>query len=188
MFSRFIFILLAVLNGEFYSGAQTWSSEQWMLANTISTEESIGKVEHDALIYLNLARLFPKEFAQIELADFPVTDVNANSLKGTLKRMKPQPAIIWNTQLEKLADCFVNEQGATRKVGHKRMRCPAGFNAECISYGMSTGRDIILQLLIDYGNPDFGHRKICLSFQFHEVGIKSGSHVLNETMAVLDFY
>ncbi len=166
--------------------AQPWTTAQLAAASTAANVASITQIEKDAIMYINLARLYPKDFVRLELtAD--VSDPNVTSLIRTLKMLKPKEAITWNAELQATAECLVNEQGPTEQVGHKRKKCAGDFYAECISYGMHTGRDIILQLLVDYGNPDYGHRKVCLSGEYHTVGVKDGEHALNGKMAVLDF-
>ena len=166
--------------------AQPWTSDQLATANTASHIEELTGIEQETIMYLNLARLYPKDFVRIELtAD--ATDINMTSLIRTLKSLKPKKALVWDAALQATAECLVNEQGPTKQVGHKRKKCAGDYFAECISYGMESGKDIILQLLIDYGNPGYGHREICLSGEYHTVGVSDGGHGLNGRMAVMDF-
>jgi len=165
-----------------------WPQEKLDKANTAASVESLTQVEKDVILYLNLARLFPKDFAAFELKDFPGTDRNVQSLKQKLNLNFTSKALTWNASLQAAAVCFTSEQGPTGRTGHKRMNCERGFNSECLSYGMFTGRDIVLQLLIDEGNPDLGHRKICLLGTMKEIGVSDGPHKSYNRMAVLDFY
>jgi len=180
LFCSFVFMLVNNLC------AQPWTSAQLATANTASHIEELTGIEQETIMYLNLARLYPKDFVRIELtAD--ATDINMTSLIRTLKSLKPKKALVWDAALQATAECLVNEQGPTKQVGHKRKKCAGDYFAECISYGMESGKDIILQLLIDYGNPGYGHREICLSGEYHTVGVSDGGHGLNGRMAVMDF-
>ena len=58
---------------------------------------------------------------------------------------------------------------------------------ENISYGNDTGRDIVIQLLIDDGVPSRGHRENNMNRAFAFIGVGAGTHKAYETMAVLDF-
>jgi uncharacterized protein YkwD len=79
-------------------------------------------------------------------------------------------------------------------VGHTRSEnprtkkiCDAIFGGECISYGMDAGLSIVLQLLIDDGVPSLGHRHICFSKEYKEVGISLKKHKRYGINCVLDF-
>ncbi|MDR3303959.1 MAG: CAP domain-containing protein [Treponema sp.] len=62
-----------------------------------------------------------------------------------------------------------------------------GSAGENISYGEGSGRDIIIQLLIDDGVANRGHRTNNLNKNFGCIGVSIGSHSRYETMCVLDF-
>jgi hypothetical protein len=59
---------------------------------------------------------------------------------------------------------------------------------ENISFGESTARDIIIQLLVDDGVPSRGHRTNCLNPEYTIVGTSAGAHKSYGFMCVLDFY
>ena len=83
--------------------------------------------------------------------------------------------------------CWAKESGELGLTGHDRRQCKDGFWAECCSYGHGDAIGIILQLLIDYGVPDLGHRKICLSDDTLAVGASLANHSAWEHVSVLDF-
>lgn len=53
---------------------------------------------------------------------------------------------------------------------------------ENLSFGQQTGEDVIMQLFIDDGVADRGHRENLMNDQFRVVGIYSGPHKEYETM------
>ncbi len=175
-----------LLQSDIY-GQQSWTADQIKQANTADSVTVLTQVEKDVFIYLNLARLFPTDFIKYELNTYAANDYNANSLKQMLKSKRKLAAITWNEDMQETAACFAAEQGPTKKTGHRRKSCVTNYHGECISYGMETGRDIVMQLLLDYQVPDFGHRKICLANDMNTMGVKDGPHGLNGRMAVLDF-
>ncbi len=61
-----------------------------------------------------------------------------------------------------------------------------GSMSENVSFGWKTGKDIILQMLIDDGVPNRGHR-LNLFGKFAKVGIAAGEHKVYKHFAVLDF-
>ena len=94
---------------------------------------------------------------------------------------------MFDESLYLLANCFALESGASGAVGHHRIKCKQGFDAECCSYGFNTGREIVIQLLVDAGVPSLGHRKICLDNSMCNIGINIQLHAKYEYCCVLDF-
>jgi uncharacterized protein YkwD len=58
---------------------------------------------------------------------------------------------------------------------------------ENISYGYNVGRDIVVQLLIDDGVPNRGHRNNILNKSFEYVGVAIGSHSIFTYLCVIDY-
>ncbi len=62
-----------------------------------------------------------------------------------------------------------------------------GSIGENISYGPDDGREVVLQLIIDDGVPDRGHRANIFSPGFRLAGVVCGPHPKFRTICVIDF-
>ena len=173
-----------------------WTDSEIMRANTGKDVTYLNDVEKEAILCLNLARLYPQKFIDLELKDFNGTPKYGDYLKKSdykkslireLKNMEPLDPLIPNAEMTLNAKCFAEEMGASGYVGHERDKCPEGNYAECCSYGMTTGKEIILQLLIDDKVTSLGHRKICLKSTYLKIGIATSDHVKWGSCSVLEF-
>lgn len=63
----------------------------------------------------------------------------------------------------------------------------SGGVSEVIDYGARNAAEVILNLLIDDGVANRGHRKSVLDPRWHYVGIACGPHSVLRTMCVIDF-
>lgn len=176
--------------------AQTWTPEQWQSAGTADSATYLSEVEREVIRYINLARMFPSQFAKYEVENYFGTEKYGEYLKSSkyrlslladLKKRKPCNSLRPNEALFKNAECLAKEQAKSGAVGHARKRCEKGNYAECCSYGMNTARDIALQLLIDHDVTSLGHRKICLDPQYRLVGCSAQPHKVHGDCAVLEF-
>ena len=189
------FLLFIFISPQYFF-SQAWSEQELAKANTCILIDDLSNIEKEAILYINLARLFPLKFAKIEvppyfgpekycgyLKDSPYKE----SLLSDLKTTKPMNALIYNEELRELAICFAVEQGASGYMGHNRKKCAGFYNAECIAYGMETGKDIAMQLLVDHDVPSLGHREACLDSKITKIGIGYSRHKKASFCAVLDF-
>lgn len=195
------YILVVLISISFslgYTHAQIssdWSKGEIEQANTVKHIDYLNEIEKEAVIILNLARLFPKKFVKIEVEPFNGTPKYGDyiqdskykaSLIRTLNTMTPIPALKLDLKMTKNAKCFAIESGKRGYSGHKRKICEEENYAECCSYGMETGKEIILQLLIDHDVPSLGHRKICLDTNYTLIGIGEAKHKTYDTCCVLE--
>jgi len=189
----FVFLATFILFG--FSHAQSWSNSQLITANTAANAPGLSTEEKNVILYLNLARLYPFDFANIELkAHYGDRYNNASSLnsyesglKSQLLTMSSLHAITYSSEMYRLAKCFSDETAKNGTIGHTRKNCPSGWSGECCSYGYSSGRRIILQLLIDDGVISLGHRRICLSSNYYSMGPSINTHTTYSNCCVLDF-
>lgn len=178
------------------SSSQSWTSAQLSAANTAKDISYLTDAEKSAIQYINLARLYPQLFIRNELnayngaAGFQENLQRSSYKKSLLKELKnrqPLPALQFDKTMYGYAKCYAKESGNAGWVGHKRRSCAYGYMAECCSYGVSSGKDIAMQWLIDDGVPGVMHRVNCLSKEYSAIGIAVHKHKTYRTCAVADF-
>ncbi len=175
--------------------AQNWSSNQIEKANTAKNIAYLTNVEKECVMYINLCRLYPKDFLKYEVLNYYGTAKYGDYVKNSsyryslidfLQKMEPVNALNFDVEAFKNARCFAIEHGKAGTIGHTRINCIQGNYAECCSYGMDTGKDIILQLLIDDDVPSLGHRINCLNKEYTKIGVSVQPHKKWDTCAVID--
>ena len=60
-------LTLLILLISFTNFAQTWTKEELTKANTLAKIADLTEVEKEAVMYINLARMYPKKFVEIEV-------------------------------------------------------------------------------------------------------------------------
>lgn len=191
-------ITLLILLISFTNFAQTWTKEELTKANTLAKITDLTEVEKEAVMYINLARMYPKKFVEIEVKKYqPPNQAYVNLLEDSpyieslideLNELEPTAPYVYDEDLQEFASCFAAEQGASGYMGHKRKKCAAGNYAECCAYDMATGKHIAMQLLIDHDIPSLGHRINCLNPKYSKIGIGVADHSKATICAVLDMY
>ena len=175
--------------------AQNWTSTQIEKANTAKNITYLTNVEKECILYINLCRLYPKDFLKYEVINYYGTEKYGDyvqystyrkSLIQQLNSMTPVNALYFDSEAYKNAKCFAIEQGKAGTTGHTRINCKDGNYAECCSYGMDTAKDIVLQLLIDHDVPSLGHRINCLNKAYTKVGVSVQKHINTDICAVID--
>ena len=176
---------------------QSWSKQQLDAANTAKDISYLSKEEKEIVLYINLARLYPKAFVQSELRGYKgfgntkfVSDSSYKvSLIKELNNLQPSAALIFDAQLYGSAKCFSDELAAKGTLTHIRVKCAEipmkSLSGECIAEGLSSGRDLALTWLIDNGLPNLGHRKNCLDPRFVNIGV-SNTVKNGDTFSVAD--
>lgn len=189
-------VLLAFMTNFSVVSAQTWSSAQLEKANTAKNSTHLTPVEKETILYINLCRLYPKDFLTYEVMDYYGSEKYSNYLKNSTYRaslikllgaMQPVPALYFDLDTYTGANCFAKEQGQAGTIGHDRKKCKVDYAAECCAYGDETGKDIALSLLIDHDVPSLGHRKICLDKAYTKIGVSVQPHKKWDVVAVLNF-
>lgn len=189
-----LFFVCCALSLASYS--QVWSADQLAAANTANSTNYLTQVEKDVILYINLSRLYPQQFAQQEvenyygppdMGEYVKNSSYRFSLISDLKNLQPMVALQPDDQIYNYAKCFAIEGGNNGIVGHTRINCPGSKYAECASYGMETGKDIALQWLIDDSTPSLGHRRNCLDTAFTKIGASFHTHTKYRYCAIADF-
>lgn len=117
---------------------------------------------------------------------------------GFLSRAKPLPPLAWSAGLSKAVGDLTKEQGETGSTGHNAMSGTmeeriehhgrwSGKIGENIGYGPADARQMVMQLIIDDGVPDRGHRKNIFNSSFTQAGVACGPHPVFGTMCAMDF-
>ena len=184
-------VLLSAFCVSLYAGIDSrWTDEEIRSANTAATCPFLSQVERDVILYNNLARMYPKKFVQVELKDEPDNSY-LRSLIATMNNMVPVNALTVNDRETELAKCWAKVSGQKGITGHDRVDCEpfyiGGYGAENCSYGRNTGRNIIVQLLIDKNTPSLGHRINCLNSIYVSVGVGFDKHITYGCCCVMDF-
>jgi hypothetical protein len=185
----------AELDNKFKS---SWDKPEYQIANTAMNEAYLNDTEKRVYYYLNLARLNPVLFADTYVEGYKgeigyTNNKDFDSYKATLltelRKTDPLNIITPDKDLYDLALCQAIGIGQRGIKSHDRTitGCKSGYHAECISYAMHNSLEIVMQLLIDYGVPTLGHRKICLG-QYAKMGVAISPHKEWDSCAVLDFY
>ena len=166
-------------------------------ANTAVNTTYLQAEERAVVLYSNLARLYPKKFAQhlktyvagLE-PDSRAEYLNSDYYKSLLTDLATrEPALPFypDKVMYDYATCWAEESGLAGVTGHKRITCPDGPFAENCSYGPKTGFDIVVQLLVDDGVESLGHRLNILSTFYSSMGVAIRPHKDFDNVTVQDF-
>ena len=116
--------------------SQNWTSEELEKANTAVNVYVLSNEEKEAIKYINLARLYPQKFANIEVIYYLGPSKYGNYLKNStykesllinLKYKIPVKALYFDDNMYLLASCFALESGNEGKIGHERKFCSYGY-------------------------------------------------------------
>lgn len=116
-----------------------------------------------------------------------------------LERQKKLPPLGWSDGLAAAAAELAEEQGRSGDTGHdgrqsggmrERIERQGKWEksiAENIAYGPADARSMVMQLIVDDGVPNRGHRKNTFGTAFGVAGVACGAHPLYGSMCVIDF-
>lgn len=118
---------------------------------------------------------------------------------SAMSRMQTAPLLTPELGLSLGAKDHTADQGKTGRTGHdgsdksdpfiRINRYGGGFTTagENLAYGSTTGRDIIVDLLIDDGVPSRGHRTNIMNRGFTQSGVSFGTHPQYRTMCAITY-
>ena len=143
-----------------------------------------GEMSAQVLAELNLARTAPQTYARLLADRMPQSDRDVAEAIRFLEHARPLPPLASSTGLAMGAQLQVDAQGPTGGFGHgsspfSRMSRygqwigPAGEN---ISYGQHDARSVVIQLIVDHGVSNRGHRKNVFSTSYGVAGVACGGH------------
>jgi uncharacterized protein YkwD len=182
-----------------------WSEADKIKANTAKNVKYFSDEEKKLIFLLNLMRINPTLFAETYVARFvkdskmKITD-DIKSLNTDLKASKSLKLFQPSENLTKASKFHAKDMGNKGKIGHnssdgtnvfKRIKKYAKGNsmAENCSYGFDNNKAlaIIMQLLIDEGVENHGHRKNFLNDMYNYIGISIYAHKKYGFNCVIDF-
>ena len=177
----------------------------------------LTQLEIDVISELNNARTNPVGFAeylvefrkffvgnyiQIPGRDFIITKEGVSAVNEAiefLRTAKPVPPLAISRGISLAAKSHVENQGPEGFISHRgtdgsspmdrmnRFGELEGAWGECIDFGSNTARRIVMQLIIDDGVKDRGHRKAIFNPKFNVTGAAFGPHSGYGSMCVIDF-
>jgi uncharacterized protein YkwD len=174
-----------------------WNKPMYRTCNTAEQADYLTSKEKNTIYILNLARQYPQLFLQTVVLPFP--DYSAEeklrqsdyykSLVATLRQKKPLPILYPDQSLFQSARCHAQTSGQSGYVGHNRQNRTCKdvkrFGGECCDYGSDDPLTIVMDLLIDEGIPDLGHRQILFS-PYTKIAVSIQPHKKYRWNAVLD--
>jgi uncharacterized protein YkwD len=118
---------------------------------------------------------------------------------SVMSKMQATPLLTPELGLSLGAKDHTADQGKTGQTGHdgsdksdpfiRINRYGGGYKTagENLAYGPTTGRDIIVDLLIDDGVPSRGHRTNIMNKSFTQSGVSFGTHPQYRTMCTITY-
>ena len=117
-----------------------------------------------------------------------------------LEKAKPVGILQSDKDLYQAAKAHAKDQSKTGKVGHngsdksnpltrikRYYKGDYSSVAENIAYGQATGRNIVMQLLIDDGVPNRGHREAIMKPDFDACGVSINTHPTYRSICVITY-
>ena len=198
------------------TSSKNLDSDKWDIEklDTARNVDYLSVIEKDVVLEMNKARSNPALYAQLYLEPrikkfsgkiydgnlMTNEGVNAvNDCISVMKKTKALALLIPERGLSLAAQKHSSTQGETDQTGHTGVDGSTPFTriqkyvtykaaGENISYGSKSGRDIVVQLLIDDGVPSRGHRKNILSKDFSSTGVGySKQHKLYGSVCVITY-
>lgn len=174
-------------------------ADKWDIAtlDTARTADYLSTVEKDVILEMNKARTNPSLYAELYITprtkkfDGKVYNGTLMTNEGVavvnecisyMKKAKALPVLNPEKGLSLAAQQHSSTQGETDQTGHTGVDGSTPFTriekygtyktaGENISYGAMSGRDIVVQLLIDDGVSSRGHRKNIMNKDFSSSGV-----------------
>jgi len=116
-----------------------------------------------------------------------------------LKRTASRAPLTWDPCLSLSAADHVRDTGPSGITGHESSKGESFLKrvtrylprykmiGENIDYGTTEARGVVVELIIDDGVPDRGHRHNIFEPRFNHVGIACGDHATFGSQCVIDF-
>jgi uncharacterized protein YkwD len=174
-------------------------ADKWDIAllDTARNVDYLSTVEKDVILEMNKARSNPALYADLYISprtkkyDGKLYNGSVTTNEGVavvndcisfMKKAKALPVLNPAKGLSLAAQDHSSTQGETDQTGHTGVDGSTPFTriekygtyrtaGENIAYRATSGRDIVVQLLIDDGVPNRGHRKNIMNKDFSSSGV-----------------
>ncbi len=169
--------------------------------NTAKDVQILSHREKGVILYVNIARYYPKYFLDnilIPYMDSAKTNKKSmfyKTLLTDLNNAKSLNPLTFNAKLYPIAKKQARNMGWSGKVGHSSSRGKTfeertvDFSrcGEDCSYGYRNDLDIVFQLMLDEGVPSLGHRKNILDPSYKTIAVSIYRHRKYKWNCVIDF-
>jgi len=188
-----LILTLNAQNNKIYKG---WDTSVVAAANTAIDSEFLTEDEKKVILISNLARADGPLFAETLLKEYLILkgkkgNKYIKSLYKDLKKVHNLPMLVPRKDLYNVARDHATKSGKKGYKGHKgfknRYTPVLKSYMENIYYGLYTPDEIVLQLLIDEGVKDLGHRANLLSPKYNSIGVSIKPHKTYEYNCVQSF-
>ncbi|MDR1899371.1 MAG: hypothetical protein LBQ55_05125 [Treponema sp.] len=185
--------------------------------DTAGNVDYLSPVEKDVILEMNKVRSDPKKYAELyikprlqyfsgNLYQTPgsiaiQTNEGKKAVEGcinVLSKMRGVQPLLPERGLFLAARDHTLDQGRTGRTGHdgSDKSTPASRTArygqgsyvgENIAYGSRTGRETIIDLLVDDGVPSRGHRQNIMNRDYNQTGTSTGPHQQYGSVCVINY-
>ena len=184
--------------------ALDWTPEEQKLAKANVSNSKMSQKEKDVLYYMNLARINPSKFEKEVLNPYlkesrKFKPKYVKTLKNELRKTKPTQPLMYRSDLFEFAQHHAKTTGKAGKVGHSSVKFKSYKNrtkkliktyltvGENIQYGLNDAKAIVIDLLIDEGVKDLGHRKNILDSEYEYASVSIQPHKKFGYNCVIEF-
>ena len=200
--SLFLFsILLYLLNSVELSD---YTNEELNACKTAENIKYLNQTEKDVLFYMNLVRINPNKFSKKILEPYISKNPNYSKkyykslLKDLNKGISSQP-LLPSKELFNFSKKHAKTTGKKGKIGHRSVKGKSftyrtknlikkyNLVGENIHYGSNNAIEIVIDLLIDDGIKDVGHRLNILNETYVFSSVSIQHHKTHKYNCVINF-